>query len=358
MNHQAIRTSFRPHLAAALLLIPAAAALSVQPARAQGWQSQQVQQRVQPAAPLQVERFVVRIDGRIQPGEELRFRLNGTPGADAWVDVPGVIQGLDLEETRPGHYEARYTVRRRDDANAFARATATLVEGRQRVTARVEVRDRDDDPRRDDRAPVISDVSPDQGQRVSERGRTRLTAKLSDQGTGIDPASIRLRMDGRDVTADARLDRDEVQYRDNLQPGRHTADLTVRDKAGNVTRKTWTFTVVEDGRPREAALGLQLTTPADYAVFDAHGRMLLEGQTRPNATVHVRVDSVTSLGGVLGLTQAVADQTVQADGRGVFRIAVSPRTPLLPEARIDVRLTATSGGESTDEFLTLRQRRG
>jgi hypothetical protein len=96
-----------------------------------------------PARAPTIDRFVLHTPGRIEPGRELQFRLRGAPGGDAWLDIPGVIRGVDLQETRPGVYEGSYTVRRRDDLNAFERATATLQNGRQRATARVELRGRD-----------------------------------------------------------------------------------------------------------------------------------------------------------------------------------------------------------------------
>jgi hypothetical protein len=124
------------------------------------------------ASTVAIERFVMRPAGRIEPGRELRFRLNGAPGGDAWLDVPGVINGVDLAEVRPGVYEGTYTVRRRDSAEAFERAVATLRNGNQRATARVDLRGGGDwgdnnnnnndrqAGRRDDRAPQITDMSP------------------------------------------------------------------------------------------------------------------------------------------------------------------------------------------------------
>jgi hypothetical protein len=100
--------------------------------------------------------------------------------------------------------------------------------------------------RRDQRAPVISDVTPQQGDRVGERGWTRIGARITDAGSGIDLNSVVLRIDGRDVSHRARVDADEVRYRDDLRPGRHFAELTVRDRAGNATRRTWWFDVVDD----------------------------------------------------------------------------------------------------------------
>ena len=243
-----------------------------------------------------IERFVMRPMGQIEPGSELRFRLRGAPGADASMDIPGVITGVDLAEVRPGVYEGTYTVRRRDNPDAFRRAVATLRNGNQRATARVDVRgeDRDWGPpqqARDERPPQITDLMPANGERVNERGRVQIGAKLSDEGgSGIDPASVRLRLAGRDVTADARVTGDEIHYRRDLDPGRYNAEVTVRDIAGNTTTKAWTFDVVDRERAQGPAgpLELRVTSHTSGGTFDA-GNVLLQGRTAPGATVRVPV---------------------------------------------------------------------
>jgi hypothetical protein len=99
--------------------------------------------------------------------------------------------------------------------------------------------------RQDHRAPRITDVTPDNGARVSERGRTEIAARFQDRGgSGIDPRGVTLRVDGRDVTYRTRVDGDELRYREDLAPGRHHAELVVRDRAGNATRQAWSFDVM------------------------------------------------------------------------------------------------------------------
>jgi hypothetical protein len=70
------------------------------------------------------------------------------------------------------------------------------------------------------------------------------------------------------------------------------------------------------------------------------------------------VESVASVAGVLGVSQPVADQTVQADRNGNFAVTITPRGLPIPGTRYDVRLTATSGNQSAEERLTLYQRQG
>lgn len=317
------------------------------------------------AAPgLDIQRFVMRPGGRLEPGRELRFRLVGAPGADAWVDIPGVIRGVDLQEVRPGVYEGTYTVRRRDDLRAFDRAVATLRSGNQRATARVDVRGGDREFGRDERSPQITDLMPANGERTGERGRERIGARLSDEGSGIDPATARLRLNGRDVTGDARVTPEEIRYRGELDPGRYTAEVTVQDNAGNRTTKSWSFEVVERERDRDRVgdlrngLPLQVTSHANNAVIDANGNMAIQGRTAPMANVRVQVESVANVGGVIGVTQPVADQTVQADRDGRFSVTVSPRGLPIPGTRYDVHVTVSNGSQTADQRITLYQRQG
>jgi hypothetical protein len=319
------------------------------------------------AAAPSIERFVMRPMGRIEPGRELHFRLMGAPGADAWLDIPGVISGVDLAETRPGVYEGNYTVRRRDNLDAFRNAVATLRNGNVKSTAKLDMNwngwERDQRQARDERPPQITDLMPGNGERVTERGRAHIGARLSDEGAGIDPASVRLKLAGRDVTADTRITDDEVHYRADLEPGRYTAELSVRDKAGNTTSKAWTFDVANDGERRGERWGgggplpLQITSHTNGATIDANGALRLEGRTAPGANVRVQVESVANVGGLLGVTQPVMDQTIQADRDGRFSVAVQPSGLPIPGQRYDVRMTANNGGQTAEERITL-QRRG
>ncbi|MES2937180.1 MAG: hypothetical protein V4864_05840 [Pseudomonadota bacterium] len=247
-----MQSTLRTRLAATLLLSPLAA-LMVQPAHAEaeaipgriGFSSPQL--AVPGAAAPMIDRFVLRA-GRIEAGRELRFSLVGAPGARVWLDIPGVARDVQMREVRPGVYEAEYTVRRRDNAEAFARTVATLQRGPQRMTAQVDMRGGGHGGPHDARAPQITDVTPAQGERVGEWRRTQIFARLSDDGSGVDAGTVRLRVDGRDVTERARVSAEEVQYREALGDGRHTAEITVRDRAGNVARRSWTFDIRERDR--------------------------------------------------------------------------------------------------------------
>lgn len=366
-------------LSATLLLGCLGSALVVQPVAAQPSWSR--------GGSGQIERFTLRTDGRrIEPGTQIQFRLVGTPGGEAWVDIPGVISGLDLTQVRPGLYEGTYTVRRRDNLQAFARSQATLRHGRNQATAYVDMREdrdwdrRDGDRRRDEQPPQFGAISPGQGERIPE-GRAQVSARFGDERSGIDPRTVRLRIAGRDVTGESRITENAIEWRGELRPGHYTADVTARDRAGNASSRSWNFDVVPgvapvpvppppvavpapprppqvvpQPLPAPGPLSLVITSHPNNAIVPANENVRLEGQTAPRANVRVQVD--TQVSATAPTMQKVIDLTVQADETGHFAVDFSPSGYVLPGVRYDVRVTAGGPGRAIEQRLTLMRRQG
>lgn len=307
------------------------------------------------AAPrIAIERFNMRSEGDPAPGRELHFRLTGPAGATASLDIPGVASNIALRESRPGVYTGTYVVRQRDDLGAFRRAVATLRKDDQRATARVDIRDWDEDTQ----APRISILTPSDGARVSASGRAHVAARIEDAG-GLDRA--RLLINGRDVTRDARVEGNEIHYRADLPPGRYTAEVVARDGSDNARRRSWQFDVVAASAPPR----LDVTSHQDRSVLDLASTTVIQGRTAPWQEVRVRVQSTPNVTGPMAGTRTVYDNVVRADGDGRFSVAVDPGrdlppTPwgvrLPPGSRVDVQLTATDGGHTAEERFSLFQR--
>jgi hypothetical protein len=233
-----MNSSFRSTAAAAAVLLASVGAMMVAtPASAQP-------RAVVVPAPVraQIERFIV--VGPLERGNVARFRLHATPGGEAWVMVPGQPRER-LLESRPGVYEGSLVLRGHQDPDLVGRAVANFELRGEHLSARAEVVGDRDDHRagRDVNPPQITDVTPAQGERVSERGWTRITARIADRGTGVQ--SVLLRVDGRDVSPRVRVEEDSVRYAEDLPAGRHNAELVVRDRAGNTARRSWSFEVAD-----------------------------------------------------------------------------------------------------------------
>ncbi|MCC2632894.1 MAG: hypothetical protein K0S48_780 [Ramlibacter sp.] len=171
---------------------------------------------------------------------------NAAPGQR--VAANAAVQSPSIERfTVPGVYEGSYTIRLRDDLSEIDRAVATLRNGPMTTSARI-VLEGEGAQWPDRVGPKVVDVTPNHNQHVGERGRTEVSARYRDDRSGVNVSSVRLRIDGDDVTRQARVTGNKVSFEANLRQGRHQAELVVRDRAGNVTRTAWNFVVDNDIR--------------------------------------------------------------------------------------------------------------
>lgn len=229
---------------AALALLPATALVAL-PAQAQA----QASQRAIVAQP-DIRTITLDSSAGLAPGAVLRLKVQATPGARAAnVALGGSDVRVRLRERGPGHYVGTYTVRRGDRIDPMRRLTARLNYGDRAVVQSFAYPPAFQalamgGARRDDRAPQVTQLLPANGARIDEHQRTAIQARLDDRGSGVDPRSVRLIVDGLDVTADARISEDGVAYREHLGRGMHRAELLVRDRAGNESRTAWSFRVV------------------------------------------------------------------------------------------------------------------
>jgi hypothetical protein len=252
-----------------MLLLPVGAVLA-QPATGAPYNGPRQGAVVAQAQP-EVRAMSLNSDAGLAPGATLRVQVTATPGADnAIVRLRGSGIHIALREQGLGNYVGRYTMRRGDRVDPghmmvarlswndqviaqnfnYPPAFQALAEGAARGDRgnwgnRGDRGDRGEQRAgRDEQAPRISEVTPSNGARVGERGRTHISARFIDADSGVDASSVRIRIDGLDVTSDARIQDDGINYNERLGRGRHTAELTVRDRAGNASRTTWSFNVV------------------------------------------------------------------------------------------------------------------
>jgi cytoskeletal protein CcmA (bactofilin family) len=92
--------------------------------------------------------------------------------------------------------------------------------------------------------PVVTDLRPADRSTVLET-TLEIGAAYTDEGSGVDPGSVRLLLDGIDRTEDAVVTAEEVAFTPAapLAPGAHQVKLAVADLAGNLAEVAWGFTV-------------------------------------------------------------------------------------------------------------------
>ena len=333
---------------------------------------QRASQPPQRVAELRIERFSMAPLERIEPGADLRFALEGTPGAAVVVDLPGIGNNLALREVRPGVYEGGYTLRRADTFNPNRPIVATLRMGDRLTTANLNSGSARP-PALDNRPPTLTFLVPAEGATLPPAPSVHIAATFEDAGgSGVDPASVQIVVSGRNVTRDAQITRQSLSFWGALPPGRHTVDVTARDIAGNTMRKSWSFDLASGVVPTQplplpqparppvvlvpvpSSLSVQVLNHYDNGEIGPDP-VLVRGRTAPGATVFVNVRAVPPLPPAPGMARAVFAQTLQADPEGNFSFTMVPGTPY-PGERYDMSMVARRGNLTQESRFSLIQR--
>jgi Big-like domain-containing protein len=176
---------------------------------------------------------------------------------------------------------------------------------------------------RDAVPPVLSDVRPDDGSATAD-ARPPISVAVADAGVGVDPASVRMSVDGVDVSARGAFAAGRFTYTPSaaLSFGRHTVVATAADTAGNRSAATaWSFDVSDDTPPdisaRTPVAGSTVAgaTPIGFQLSD-------DGSGVDPAALHVTVDGsdVTAWGTLANDRFTYAPGTLAA---GVHTVSVT-----------------------------------
>ena len=109
----------------------------------------------------------------------------------------------------------------------------------------------------DSSGPVLSELYPRAGSALNGKPPFQVSAKIIDDGTGLNPDTISASMDGKDITVTFDSKRSMIFYKTQstgrivdppLADGRHEFTLRAKDWRGNETSKTWSF-VIDNSLP-------------------------------------------------------------------------------------------------------------
>ena len=179
--------------------------------------------------------------GPVGLGGDIHATLTGSPGCRAVISIPNVAANLKMTETSPGVYQGDYKVtigHDLTDATVVAELTAKdgtlapLIRASQTVSI-------------DTTPPRIIFFTPGDSDAVVAP-RPVFYAALSDGGgSGVAPGSVKIALDGNDVTGQCLITPRGVSYQpsSNLPPGLHAWTVSATDRAGNTAKQTRIMTI-------------------------------------------------------------------------------------------------------------------
>lgn len=175
----------------------------------------------------------------LRAGDTLTVTVQGTPNAAVTFDVGAYVQGIAMSERSPGTYVGTYQIARSanfvgtpivahlrtpDGSQVAARASETLSASGQ--------------------PPGIASIGPSDGASV-DLAMPAIYATFVTDAVPVNPSSIFLEVNGRDVTPECLRTEHFIQYLAQTTYRRGPVRVTVRvsDEAGNTAARTWTFTI-------------------------------------------------------------------------------------------------------------------
>jgi hypothetical protein len=193
-----------------------------------------------PAGPVAIASFTLEAPHALRSGDAYDITMHATPGGHATYDIGSYVTGLPLPETVPGIYTAHALVP--PDVNFGP----TPVYGHLTVAGT-------DAPRAEaatllavsNAPPQIVDVAPLGGQTVNNNEPSIYATFRVPSGAGVDPASVRMFVNGTDVTLSATRSDQFILYSPAiaLADGPVAVQVRLADTAGNVQTRAWSFTV-------------------------------------------------------------------------------------------------------------------
>jgi hypothetical protein len=190
---------------------------------------------------VRIDSFDVEPQGFLRGGTEIRVRMRGTPGGRASFSIPGVAEDVRLAESAAGVYVGPFVI----PADRALNVSQANIVGRLVVNGREKLIQSDEGISIDTQSPELVAITPEPNSRVT-RNRPNISVTFDDKsGSGIDPNSVEVKVDNKDVTADAQVTAQFMSYRPDqaLAAGRHDVAIIAKDRAGNTAAKSWSFRV-------------------------------------------------------------------------------------------------------------------
>jgi hypothetical protein len=175
----------------------------------------------------------------LRPGDALNVTIKGAPGGSATFDIGSYVTNIAMQEGPAGTYTGVYTIPRGANFAAVPVIGHLQLAGRAPADAAA-----DQAVSAASTAPGISAVAPQPGVTING-SHPGIYAAFSAGAVPVNQSSAVLWVNGRDVTADCLRTAQFIQYLPSYSYPNGPVRVTVRiaDRAGNVTTKSWTFSI-------------------------------------------------------------------------------------------------------------------
>ncbi|HTU81074.1 MAG TPA: copper amine oxidase N-terminal domain-containing protein [Candidatus Acidoferrales bacterium] len=175
----------------------------------------------------------------LRPGDDLAVTMRGTPGGSASFDIGSYVTSLAMHEQGSGVYVGSYAIppgANFDDAPLIGHLSvdgnsAPDAQAAQTISAA-------------STPPGIADFAPSEGADVNS-SRPAIYATFASDAVPVNPSSVTMRVNNRDVTSECLRTGQFIQYLPSYSYPDGPVRVTVRvaDRAGNENTKSWTFTI-------------------------------------------------------------------------------------------------------------------
>jgi len=233
----------------------------------------------------------------LRKGDTLTLMVTGPPGADKVTARLGdALTGIELVEREPGKYFRQITLGA-DLPVTEAPVTALFRKGTDtrevQSAGKIVI---------DQTPPVCRPLDPSPDTPIFDTNPV-IMAAIDDDGAGVDLRTVRLLMNGKDITANTEVAEHSVRYAAKGLPfGKSKFRLEMADRAGNVTAQDWQVDIRQPQPEQE---------PEIYAVYHDATRPLRRGEV-----LTIRVSATPD-----------ADRVTASVGTAITNIELTEREP-------------------------------
>ena len=257
---------------------------------------------VPPSSTVDITSFTQNSKGWLKAGSILKVVMDATSGGAATFEIPGVVDGVVMQESTPGHYVGSWTVPVGQDLAV----TGGKVIGQLRVGSTQRLIQAGNSVSIDTVAPRIINMTPDPNSTIATL-MPNISVVTEDSGSGVDPVKMSMSVNGVNVTAQTTITRNFATYRpqQSLKTGKNNVTVTAKDRAGNSASQTWSFNVQGAGNIVTSFTHSDISNLQPGDVITAN----MKGQ--PNGEVSFSIISLTG--------HPLVTQTMQETSSGVYQ---------------------------------------